>query len=91
MAADTPLTEADILNEVIAPERAGLNREAAQAILALGFSQDASDRIRELLDAGNRGVISVSERADLDKYLRVGQLLDLLQAKARISLAAFGT
>lgn len=83
----SPITEADILNEVIAPNRPGLNHDAAKAILALRLSENAQLRIRALLDAGNRGVMSASERADLDKYLRVGQLLDLLQAKARVSLA----
>ena len=34
----------------------------------------------------NKGTISESERATLDKYLRVGQFLDLMQAKARLSL-----
>jgi hypothetical protein len=34
----------------------------------------------------NHGTISASERLTLDKYLRVGQFLDLVHAKARLSL-----
>jgi len=46
----------------------------------------ATRRIQELLEKNNGGTIEPSERAELDKYLRVGQFLDLIQAKARLSL-----
>lgn len=68
------------------PNQAGLSAEAARSILALRFSDSAQERIRGLLTANNAGTISTSERSELDKYLRVGQFLDLLQAKARLSL-----
>ena len=81
------ITEADILNEVVAPDRPGLTTAAAQSILSLRFSDSARQQIGRLLEANNRGDIPPDERAELDKYLRVGQFLDLLQAKARVSLA----
>ncbi|PWU10593.1 MAG: hypothetical protein C5B50_25335 [Verrucomicrobia bacterium] len=84
------ITEADILKEVIAPERAELPEEAARSILSLRFSERARQRIQKLLQANNHGKLASEERAELDKYLRVGQFLDLLQAKARISLARSG-
>jgi hypothetical protein len=34
----------------------------------------------------NAGTITAAEESDLHKYLRVGQFLDLMQAKARLSL-----
>jgi hypothetical protein len=84
------LTDADILNEVVAPERPGLPAEAARCFLSLRFSDSARERIRQLLEANNRGDVTAEERAELDKFLRVGQFLDLLQAKARVSLAPMG-
>ncbi len=84
------ITEADILNEVVAPDRPGLPQEAARSILSLGFTENARKRIRELLEANRLGTLVAEERAELDKYLRVGQFLDLLQAKARVSLAQSG-
>jgi len=81
------LTEADILNEVIAPDRAGLPPAAAESILSLRFTESARERIRQLLQANNSGDVTAEERAELEKFLRVGRLLDLLQAKARVSLA----
>jgi hypothetical protein len=83
------VTEADILNEVVAPDRPGLSEEAARSILSLRFSDGARERIRELLEANNAGDIAAEQRAELEKYLRVGQFLDLLQAKARVSLTGF--
>src|SRR4051812_31948103 len=80
------ISEADILNDVISPGRGDLSLAAAESILGLRFSRPVTSRIRALLRANNRGVISQKERLDLEKYLRVGQLLDLLQAKARVAL-----
>jgi hypothetical protein len=81
-----PVTEADILKDIIGPDRSELNPEAAKSILALGFSRTSKSRIRSLLRANNGGSISPEERMELEKFLRVGQLVDLLQAKARASI-----
>jgi hypothetical protein len=42
--------------------------------------------MRGLLQKNNRGTITGEERVVLERYLRVGRFLDLLQAKARVSL-----
>lgn len=80
------ITEAEILSQVVGPSRRELSDEAAKSILSLKFSKTATNRIRSLLRANNRGAISSAERVELEKYLRVGQLLDLLHAKARLTL-----
>jgi hypothetical protein len=85
------ITEADILSEVVAPDQPGISPEFAGAILNLHFTEKANKQIRKLLDKNNKGTISETERAVLDKYLRVGQFLDLMQAKARLSLEQSGT
>jgi hypothetical protein len=81
---ERPVTEADILNEVISPARRDLSPDAARSILALQFGRSATARIRSLLRANNRGSITPEQRIELERYLRVGQLLDLLHAKARL-------
>jgi len=86
MAERAILTDADILTEIIMPDFPDLNPEAARAILALKFPPPAATRIRRLLRKNNQGTISAEERVALEKYLRVGQLLDLLHAKAKQSL-----
>ena len=80
------ISEADILTRVVASARPDLNPEAARSFLALKFDSATTKRIRQLLQKNNRGTISEAERLTLDKYLRVGQLLDLLHAKAKLSL-----
>lgn len=80
------MTEADILSELVAPNQPGFSPELARAILELHFTKQAAKRIQTLLAKSNRGAISEAERSVLDKYLRVGQFLDLMQAKARLSL-----
>jgi hypothetical protein len=71
---------------VFSPDEGDFSAEAARALLNLRFSDQMKNRIRQLLAANNREEISDLEKGDLDKFFRVGQLLDLLQAKARISL-----
>lgn len=80
------LSEADILADIISPDRPGFSPEVARSILALKFSKQATSQIRRLLRENNRGAITANERVALEKYLRVGQFLDLLRAKAKLSL-----
>ena len=82
------LTEADILAEVVAPDQPTLPKEFARAVLSVRFNDSATETIRELLQKNNAGTITTEEKADLEKYMRVGQFLDLMQAKARQSLKA---
>ena len=82
------LTEADILFEVVAPDDPTMKQEFAHAVLSVRFSDTAAGRIRKLLQRNNTGSITSDEKADLEKYIRVGQFLDLMQAKARLSLKA---
>ena len=82
----TPITEADILSQVVTPERADLSPELARSILDLKFSRTAVERMNELADKNKRGVLTDTEREEMEKYIRVGSFLDLMQAKARLSL-----
>ena len=85
-SAGATTTEIDILSQVVAPEEPSLQRELARSVLKMKFNENAEIMIRELLAKNNRGEITADERLMLDKYLRVGQFIDLLQAKARLTL-----
>ena len=80
------ITEADILAHVISPDQPGLPPESARAILELKFDQLALERMNDLVEKNRAGALSETERIEMEKYLRVGQFLNLLQAKARVSL-----
>jgi len=91
MTQTPTISEADILDKIVASGQPGLRPEVARSILDMHFSSDADERIKSLLKKNNSGTITDAERAELDKYLRVGQFIDLLQAKARISLRSAGS
>ncbi len=90
MTRATALSDAEILEHVVSPVQGGLAPDAARAILELAFDAGATKRIRQLLQKNNRGTISAEERITLEKFLRVGKFIDLLHAKARLSLKEAG-
>jgi hypothetical protein len=81
-----PITEADILTRVVAPDKGTLTATQARAILDLRFDAVAIHRIDELAEKNRQGAITDAERGELEKYVRVGTLLNLWHAKAQLSL-----
>jgi len=81
-----PTTATEILDQIVEPTAPTFAPEFARMVLGLHLSDAAQDRVRDLLRCNNAGTLSASEKAELESYLLVGQFLDLLQAKARISL-----
>ena len=90
MSTTSQINELDILKDVIAADESGFSPELARAILTWKFSHRTVSRMNELADLNRDGTISDSELEELQKYLRVGGLVNLLQAKARLSLRDSG-
>lgn len=86
MTPEAVLSPADILTEVVDPDRPTLSPAVSRELLGLRFNEQATGRIRDLLQKNNAGTITPPEKLTLENYLRVGELLDLLQAKARHTL-----
>ena len=86
MLATVAITESDILADVLAADDGDLPPEAARAILRWKFSSGSVKRINQLARRNQRGLITAAEREILERYLRVASLVNLLQAKARLSL-----
>jgi hypothetical protein len=84
---ELPNSEAAILARVIQPEQDDLSPAAAKALLKLGFTQGDRDRMHELAVKNQDGALAEAEQHELDSYRRVGRLLDLLVARARLSLS----
>jgi hypothetical protein len=84
--SQSTLSESDILAEVIAADVGDLSPDVAQSLLRWKFTDRAVARMTELADRNNKGTITLPQREDLEKYLRVGSLLNIVQAKARLSL-----
>jgi len=58
----------------------------ARHVLKLGFSQEDRARMHELAVKNQEGRIARAELEELDNYVKAGDLLALLQSKARRSL-----
>jgi uncharacterized protein YnzC (UPF0291/DUF896 family) len=80
------LTDADIFARVVRPESGNFSQEISRLVLTLKFEAEDIGRMNELAEKNNRGVLSETERQEMETYLRVGNFLNLLHAKARQSL-----
>ena len=85
-----PAYEAAILSRIVMPDEHDLNAEAARALLRLELTADDRRRMHELAGKNQSGLLTAAEEQELDSYVRVGRLLDLLAAKARRSLRKRG-
>ena len=85
------ISESDILAEVLAADGGELAPDVAATVLRWRFSKKSEKRITQLAQQNQQGTISAADRVVLERYLRVGSLLNLLQAKARLALRAVKT
>jgi hypothetical protein len=76
------------LEQVVMPDHPSLSPESARAILALRFDPPAVSRMNELAEKNRLGTLTEAERQEMENYLRVGNFLNLMQAKARLSLGS---
>ena len=86
MSQATTLTEMDILSDAIAPDEGDLAPSVAETLLQWKFSDRALLKMNELARKNKEGHLSSEEEHELDNFLRVGSLINLVQAKARLSL-----
>jgi hypothetical protein len=82
--------EAAILSRVIEPDKATLSPAAARSLLELEFTREDQERMHQLLDKNQQGRLTKQEQQELDTYRRIGRLIDLLCAKAHLSLHKAG-
>jgi hypothetical protein len=82
--------EAAILARVIEPDKPTLSPAAARSLLELEFTPEDEARMHQLLDRNQQGRLTKQERHELETYRRIGRLIDLLCAKARVSLYKAG-
>lgn len=78
--------EAAILGRVIRPDQGDLPDEQARALLRMRFEQHDLDRLHDLLVKNRDDELMPAEKEELEGYLRVSALLDLMHARARYSL-----
>jgi hypothetical protein len=85
----TPLpenSEAAIFARVWSQPAGGLTPVVARHILRLRFSADDEARMHELARKNRLGELTDAERNEFDNFVKVGDLLAILQSKARKAL-----
>jgi len=80
------ITEAGILSRVIQPEKGGWDKSVADAILSFSFSEEDRERMHALLDLAKSDELNEDQRQELASFHKAGRMLELMKARARISL-----
>jgi hypothetical protein len=79
-----------VLDRLLEPITRCLNLESAKALAELRADLAAQARIDELAEKANEGRLTSEERREYETYVHVGNLIAILQAKARLHLKTAG-
>jgi len=86
MPSQVGTSEAAIFSRIVQPGQGSFTVAAANAILALEFSDADKSRVSDLSAKARDGALAPAEQEELDRYERVDHMLALLKSKARRSL-----
>jgi len=84
------ISEGAIFARLWETDNGKLSPTLARHILRLGYSAEDKARMRELARKNQDGRLSPEETDELDSYIKVGDLLAILQSKARKLLKKSG-
>jgi hypothetical protein len=84
------LSDVAILRRFLKPKRGNLSVDGARDILHWEFHPKDRKRMHELVQKGQRGLLTPAEESELASYRRVGRLVDFLRSKARLTLKRRG-
>jgi hypothetical protein len=62
-----------------------ISPEAAHYFLSIDFSQADRDRMQELMDKSNEGALTSDEKAELDGYVNIANVLSVMHSQARVA------
>ena len=84
-------SDSEILSRLLELEGARLSPEKAQMVLSVALTPEDHERLEELGEKANEGVLTEAEREQYDAYkVRVIDLLAILQSRARMTLKKLG-
>ena len=78
-----PITEASILSRLLDLRAANLTTAAAEFLLTIQFPDDDVARMNHLSSLAREGALTKNQKAELDSYIHVSNLLALMQSRAR--------
>lgn len=82
----TPNSEAAIWARLMQAQKDELTPQAAEFLLSMDFGDSDRKRMMQLADASEAGTLTAEEQVEFDGYLHVGNLLAVMQSKARLAL-----
>lgn len=87
MSTDTSTSSSTvaIFARLFDPDRIELSPDLAAMLLKITFDQQDRDRMHELAARNREAGLTPEEEAELDSYLQVGCLLDVMHARARVA------
>lgn len=71
---------------LIQAQQREISDEVARYLLSIEFDASDRERMQYLADRSETGALTHDEQAELDSYLHVGNLLAVMQSKARVVL-----
>jgi hypothetical protein len=82
----SPSSEAAIWARLMQAQKDELPHEAAEFLLSLDFGDGDQHRMLQLAERSDAGTLTAEEQTEFDGYLHVGNLLAVMQSKARLAL-----
>ena len=79
-----------MLEQLAELDARSLSPETARSFLQLDFGRSHQERVDDLSVKAQRGTLTPAEGQELDEFIRVGDLLAILQSKARQALKHAG-
>lgn len=77
---------ASVLERLLEPISRSLNPDSARALAEMEADSVAQTRVAELADKCNHGLLTPVEQKEYETYVHAGNLIAILQAKARLYL-----
>ncbi len=82
----SPNREAAIWARLMQAQGDELSPEVAEYLLSFAFGENDRARMRQLAERSESGSLTAEEQREFDSYLHVGNLLAVIQSKARAAL-----
>ena len=85
-----PMSAADVLDRLLDPVSRCFGEDGARLLVALRADAQAQSRIDELATKCNEGSLTLAERDEYEACVQAGEMIAILQAKARLQLKRAG-
>ncbi len=90
MTTKTVPVSTAMLEQIADLDAKSISPETARHLLELAFTRSHQEQVDALSQKAREGSLTSTERAELDEFIRVADLLAILQSRARQALKSAG-